>query len=176
MSPLNSSRDTAQVPAHGDSQSRWPAVLRWEIPGALAVISTRRCIYCFLSTPEKGSVQTLLSRLKQSPQSTVARRSSPAASPPPKLTSSPRVDWWWRRDANEEETGSWKVDWPLSPGSRSRSPASAEGGRDPPRDAVCLLARDDRDDRWVRFVSVYSFPERASDVSGWSSGPRLPVR
>ena len=120
------------------------------------MISTRRCIYCFLSTPEKGSVQTLLSRLKQSPQSAVARRSSPAASPPPKLTSGPWVDLWWRRDANEEETGSWKVDWPLSPGSRNRSPAIAEGGRDPPRDAVCLLARDDRDDRWVRFVSVYS--------------------
>ena len=51
-----------------------PAVLRCEIPGAHAEVSAWRYFYCLLTTPEKGSVQTLMFRLTQRPDPTVARR------------------------------------------------------------------------------------------------------
>lgn len=49
-------------------------MLRCEIPGAHAEVSAWRYFYCLLTTPEKGSVQTLMFRPTQRPDPTVARR------------------------------------------------------------------------------------------------------
>jgi hypothetical protein len=57
-----------------------PTVLRCEILGAHAEVSVRRYVDCLLSTPEKGSVQTLMFRLTQRPNPAAARRSQSVVS------------------------------------------------------------------------------------------------
>jgi hypothetical protein len=80
-----------------------PTVLRCEIPGAHAEVSAWRYFYCLLTTPEKGSVQTLMFRLTQRPDPTVARRPLFVVCALPRSASDSQVKLRWRCNTAEEE-------------------------------------------------------------------------